>query len=368
MIKICILPGDGVGPEVTREAVKVLHSVFDMIEEDIDLLEAEIGGEAIDACGVPLPAKSLDGAFESHAVLLGAVGGEKWDDLPAEIKPEQGLLKLRKQLDLYANIRPVKTWPLIAQASPLKNVAEGAIRPDLVFVRELSSGIYFGEPRYRDTAEDGSKFAVDTLMYSATEVERVAKSAFILAQKRKNKVTSVDKANVLETSRLWRETVEQTARSFPEVALEHLYVDNCAMQLIKRPQEFDVILTGNMFGDILSDLASVFPGSIGFLPSASKGTKGIDLYEPVHGSAPTIAGKDEVNPVAAILCGAMLMRETLGRDDLGALIEESVDRILKTGYCTKDVCMDSNQANLVKTSEMGDLIVDQIKERGKASG
>lgn len=352
--KVAVLPGDGIGPEVTREAVKVLSSV----RSDIVFEDALVGGAAIDDSGEPLPSSTLDLCRSADAVLLGAVGGPKWDKIePPTRRPEIGaLLPLRRELNLFANIRPAKTLGPLVHASPLK---EGRNMVDLVVMRELTGGIYFGQPRER---RDGGDTAVDTCIYSRSEIERIAHRAFQLAKSRRKNVVSVDKANVLETSRLWRETVDQVGRGYEDVSLSHMLIDNCAMQLIRDPGQFDVILTENMFGDILSDEASMITGSLGLLPSASvsdpKGSVVFGLYEPVHGSAPDIAGQDRANPLAAILSGAMLLEITVG-DVAGARrIEQAVEKALSDGNRTADIY--EAGTHLVGCTAMGDLVVERL--------
>lgn len=327
--RITVLPGDGVGPEVTAEAVACLKAVAERFGHRFEFQKALIGGAAVDATGDPLPAATLDLCRISDAVLLGAVGGPAWDRHPRNQRPESGLLRLRQALGLYANLRPVAVHPALEDASPLKpEVVRGT---DLMFVRELSGGLYFGEPRsYTDDA------AVNTLPYTRTEIERVAKVAFELALGRRKSLVSVDKANVLETSRLWRKVVDDLAPGYPEVKVQHAYVDSFAMALITRPRDFDVVLTENLFGDILSDEAAVLAGSLGLLPSASLGGT-VGLFEPIHGSAPDIAGQDRANPIGAILSAAMLLRHGLHLEAEALAIESAVDRVLKAGHGTGDL-------------------------------
>lgn len=353
-LKVAVLAGDGIGPEVTAEAVKVLQAV----RSDLTFESALVGGAAYDETGSPLPTATLDLCRAADAVLLGAVGGPKWDHLePANLRPEVGaLLPLRSELGLYANVRPAKTLRALLGASPLKG-ERGLV--DLVVMRELTGGIYFGRPRER--RENGT-VAVDTCLYSRSEVERITLRAFEVARRRKNHVVSVDKANVLETSRLWREVVSELAEKNPDVSVSHMLVDNCAMQLVRDPQQFDVILTENMFGDILSDEASMITGSLGLLPSASlsepKEGRPFGLYEPVHGSAPDIAGQGRANPIAAILSAAMLLRFSLG-DDAGAdRIEAAVETALDEGLRTADIF--EKGTKIASTSEMGDAIAAKV--------
>jgi 3-isopropylmalate dehydrogenase len=351
-VKIAVLPGDGIGPEVIAEAVKVLKSVAQTYGHEFAFREGLVGGAAIDAVGNPLPAETLQLCQESDAVLFGAVGGPKWDDPLAAVRPEQGILGLRKGLELFANLRPVKVYPELIEASPLK--AEIITGVDLVVVRELTGGIYFGQPRVESTER-----AVDTMIYTHAEVERIAHVAFRLARGRRRKVTSVDKANVLACSRLWRHVVDEVARNYPDVELEHLLVDAAAMHLLKRPRDFDVIVTANMFGDILTDEASMLAGSMGLLPSASLRGDDFGLYEPIHGSAPDIAGQGIANPLAAILSAAMLLRHSLKLEAEAAAVERAVAAVLKQGYRTRDIAEGAKQ--LVGTQEMGDLIKSKIQ-------
>ncbi len=345
--KIALIRGDGIGPEIIEEAVKVLDAVCVMENIKLDYQEYLMGGIAYDILGDPLPEETLKGAKNCDAVLFGAVGGEKWDSLPQEKRPEAGLLGIRKELEVFANIRPVKVYEELTEASTLKpEVVKGV---DLVVVRELVGGIYFGEPRAKN--EDK---ALNTMVYTKDEIKRIAKVAFDMAKKRKNKVVSVDKANVLEVSAFWRECVEEVAKDFREVTLEHMYVDNAAMQLIRKPSQFDIILTNNIFGDILSDEASMISGSIGLLPSASIGEK-YALFEPIHGSAPDIAGQGIANPIAAILSAAMMLKYWLNEKEAAKRIEKAVKDVLKEGYRTKDIG-DFDAKEIVSTTEMGSLI------------
>lgn len=358
MPTIAVLAGDGIGPEVTAEAVKVLEA----IKPSLEFKSAFVGGIAYDKFGHPLPPETLALCKAAEGVLFGAVGGPKWEAVqPAELRPEVGaLLALRSELNLYANVRPAKTWKPLLGASPLKGT-RGLV--DLVVVRELTGGIYFGKPRER---RDGGNTAVDTCIYQRFEIERIALRAFEVARTRKREVVSVDKNNVLETSRLWREVVSEVAAKNHDVKLTHMLVDNCAMQLVREPGQFDVILTENMFGDILSDEASMVTGSLGLLPSASlgddRGEAVFGLYEPVHGSAPDIAGQGRANPIAAILSAAMLLRHTLG-DNQGALrVEQAVEHVLEAGLRTPDIF--ENGTKLVSTKEMGDAIAFKIGAGG----
>lgn len=351
MIRIALIPGDGIGPEVIAQAVRIIRRIGTLTRLSFEFVELKAGGDAIDKFGEPLPKKTLDVAMQSNVVLLGAVGGPKWDALPYELRPEQALLGLRKSLMLFANIRPAKMFKSLISASSLKEkFVEGV---DLVVVRELTGGIYFGKPS--GIFEEGNvRYGINTMSYSEDEVERIAAMAFDLARKRRNKVTSVDKANILHTSMLWRDVVNQVHRSsYTDVILEHMYVDNAAMQLVRNPKQFDVILTENMFGDILSDEASMLTGSIGMLPSASIGEK-YALYEPVHGSAPDIAGKGIANPIASILSVGMIFDYTLDKPEWGKKVFEAVEFVLNEGYRTVDIT--SPGTTTVSTEKMGQLI------------
>ncbi len=353
MSRILVIPGDGIGVEVTDVGVSVLKAAGEKNGIEFTLDTELFGGCSIDACGVPATEEVLEKARRSDAVLLGAVGGPEWENLPHDLKPEKGLLELRKQLDTFANLRPAVVYPALADASSLKKeVVEGV---DLMVVRELTSGIYFGEPRGIDK---GAQVGFNTLRYSTAEIERVARVAFEIARKRKKKVTSVDKSNVLESMVLWRDTVGAVRdREFPEIEIEHLYVDNAAMQLIRRPRDFDVILAGNMFGDIISDEAAQLTGSLGMLPSASVGN-GAAIYEPVHGSAPDIAGKDIANPIAAVLSASMMLRYSFHMDAAAERIEDAVRKVLDEGYRTADIYQKGKTK--VGTAEMGDLILARL--------
>lgn len=353
--KIAVIAGDGIGPEVVAEAEKVLKRTEELYGYRFELEHGLFGGIAIDERGTPLPDDTLKMCKEADAVLLGAVGGPKWDDNPKELRPETGLLGIRKELGLFSNIRPAKVFDCLLDASTIKReVLEGT---DLIVVRELTGGIYFGE-KYRHQTEHGQQ-AVDTCAYNVMEIERIVRQAFEIARKRRKKLASVDKANVLETSRLWREVVNRVAPEYPDVELEHILVDNCAMQLLRRPASFDVIVTENMFGDILSDEAAMLTGSIGMLASASLGEGSFGLYEPVHGSAPDIAGQGLANPIATILSVALMFQLTLGMHDAAVSIENAVKSVLDAGYRTADIATDRSQA--VSTSKMGDLIVEAMK-------
>ncbi|MBQ5531557.1 MAG: 3-isopropylmalate dehydrogenase [Kiritimatiellae bacterium] len=354
-MKIAVLPGDGVGPEIVREALRVLDAVARRSGHTFEIAEHPVGGAAHDLCGDCLPAATLAAAKDADAVLLGAVGGPKWDSLPAAERPERrALLTLRKELGLYGNLRPVKVWPALKGASPLKDeIVSGGI--DLLVVRELTGGAYFGE---KLRSADG-RSAYDVTPYSVPEIERIALLAFESARRRRGRVTSVDKANVLETSRLWRETVTRLhAAKYSDVELDHMYVDNAAMQLVRSPARFDVLLTENMFGDILSDEASQIAGSIGMLPSASLGKGGRGLYEPIHGSAPDIAGRGIANPIATILSAAMMLRYTFGLDAEADGIERAVGEVLASGIRTADIAAPG--VNTVSTTKMGTAIAEVL--------
>lgn len=353
--KIVVLPGDGIGLEVTAEAVKVLRAVGQGVGVGFEFEEALCGGAAIDAHGTPIPGATLDLCRTAAAILFGAVGGPKWDDLPPEQRPERGLLALRKELDLFANLRPAKLFPMLVDASPLKrSVVEGT---DLLVIRELTGGLYFGEPRGIEKIQGGMR-GINSMIYTTPEIERVARLAFEVARKRRRKLTSVDKANVLAVSRLWRQVVTEVSRDYPDVTLEHMLVDNCAMQLILNPLQFDTLVTENTFGDILSDEAAVLAGSMGMLPSASLGGK-TALYEPVHGTAPDIAGRDLANPIAAILSAAMLLRYSLDLPAEAERVETAVLRVLEKGYRTKDI--HSQGTTPVGCRRMGELIVRELE-------
>ncbi|WP_400242684.1 3-isopropylmalate dehydrogenase [Niallia sp. JL1B1071] len=355
--RIAVLPGDGIGPEIVAGAVKILQTIGTLYSHQFELTFADIGGCATDKTGTPLPNETITICKNSDAILLGAVGGPQWDSLPVEKRPEQGLLKIRKALNLFANLRPTTCYESLAVASPLKkDIIEGV---DLIVVRELTGGIYFGTPSER-TVIDGKPGAVDTLQYKNEEIERVIEKAFEIARTRSKKVTSVDKANVLETSRVWREIANQVAEKYPDVLLEHMLVDNAAMQLIRNPKQFDVIVTENMFGDILSDEASVLTGSLGMLASSSLSEAGPYLYEPIHGSAPDIAGENIANPLATILSVSMMLRLSFQLDKEAAIIEEAVNNVLNKGYRTRDIL--SPNSTIVSTTEMVESVNKEIFE------
>jgi 3-isopropylmalate dehydrogenase len=355
--KIALLGGDGIGQEVTPEARRVLEVVGKATGASFEFETALIGGAAIDATGEPLPPSTLRLCEQSDAILFGAVGGPKWDHLPQEQKPERGLLGLRKELDLFANLRPARCFPMLVDASPLKrSVVENT---DIMVIRELTGGLYFGEPRGREEFADGGARAVNTMAYTSREIERVARVAFDVAMKRKKRLASVDKANVLVVSQLWREVVTRVAKDYPQVQLEHVLVDNCAMALVHKPTHFDTIVTENTFGDILSDEAAILAGSMGMLPSASMGGSG-GLYEPVHGTAPDIAGQGVANPIAAILSAGMLLRYSLNKGTDADRIDAAVLRVLEQGYRTRDI--HGPETKLVGTREMGDLISTEVEK------
>lgn len=355
MARIALLPGDGIGQEIVPQAVRVLKHIAPKFNLNLEFQEALVGGAAIDAVGVPLPEDTLNLCKNSDAVLLGAVGGPKWDNLPVHLRPEgAALLGLRKELNLFTNIRPVKMLPALLKASTLKEEVLNGV--DLVVFRELTGGLYFGERGRREV--NGQVEAFDTLVYSVPEIQRIARIGFEAAQRRKGKLCSVDKANILESSRLWRETVNEMAKEFSDVELTHMYVDNCAMQLVRNPLQFDVIITENMFGDILTDLASMLGGSIGMLASASLGGK-VGMYEPAHGSAPDIAGQNKANPLATILSAAMLLRYSLNQDEAAIRIENAVQKVLDEGYRTGDIY--EKGTTLVGTVEMTDLVLKNLK-------
>lgn len=355
--KITVLKGDGIGPEVVEQALKVLDSVCKKYNHNFEYIDALIGGVAIDKFGVPLPDETLNLAKSSDAVLLGAVGDWKYDTLDPAIRPEKGLLGIRKGLGLFANLRPVKIFDELISSSPLKeNIVKDT---DIMIVRELTGGVYFGEPK-GEGIKNGEKSGFNTMIYTESEVRRIAKVAFDIAMKRNKKVCSVDKANVLDVSRFWREIVIEVSKDYPEVELSHMYVDNAAMQLIINPRQFDVLLTSNLFGDILSDEASVLSGSLGLLPSASLSGEDAGMFEPCHGSAPNFKGLDKLNPIATILSAAMMLKYGFDMKEEYESIEKAVDEILKQGYRTEDIFKDEKTEKLVGTNKMGDLIAKQI--------
>lgn len=349
--RVAVLPGDGIGPEVTEAAVKVLQVIGRRFNHTFEFGYGLIGGAAVDEHNSPLPKETIELCQTSDAVLLGAVGGPKWDQQPTHLRPEKGLLAIRKHFDLYANLRPVMAIPSLLHASPLKE--EVAKDVDMLIVRELTGGLYFGEPSRRT-----EKSALDTLVYTREEIERIVVKSFELARLRRGKVTSVDKENVLESSKLWREVVEEKKKLYPDVEVEHMLVDSAAMQLVTNPSAFDVIVTENMFGDILSDEASVITGSLGVLPSASIGRDGFGLYEPVHGSAPTIAGQGKANPAATILSVAMMLKYSFGMETEAAAIEEAVNVVFEDGFFTADLASPGNR--VLSTEDWTRKVVDEL--------
>ena len=355
--KITLLPGDGIGPEITNVTRRILDLVSSQFGFELKFQEMPFGGSAIDSDGIPFPDKTLQECKNSDAVLLAAIGDPKYDELPRDKRPETGLLNLRSSLDLFANIRPVKIIPSLTKASSLKE--EFVREVDLVVVRELTSGIYFGEPKGRIKTEKGER-AFNTMTYTSEEVNRIAEIAFQLAQQRNKKVCSVDKANVLDVSQLWREETILVSNKYKEVQLTHQYVDNAAMQLVRNPSQFDVILTGNLFGDILSDIAAMLTGSIGMLPSASLTLDGPGVFEPVHGSAPDIAGKDIANPIAMLLSAAMMLKIAFNEKKAGNYLENAINEILTQGYRTSDL-NSSGTGKQVGCSQMGELIAEKLK-------
>lgn len=354
--QIVVLPGDGIGKEISESAKLVLDRIAEEFNHTFTYLNHAIGGDAIDQFGVPLPDETVEACKSADAVLLGAVGGEKWDNIPVHLRPEQGLLAIRKQLGLFANLRPVKGFSPLLHASPLKeNIINGS---DILIVRELTGGLYFGKPSER--RENGNA-AIDTLYYTREEIERIVEKGFESAQIRSKHLTSVDKANVLETSRLWREVVNEKSKDYPDVKVEHLLVDAAAMKLITEPSKFDVIVTENMFGDILSDEASVLTGSLGMLPSASLGKEGVGLFEPAHGSAPDIANQDIANPLGMILSAALMLRHSFGLESEARLIEGAVEEALNQGYYTADLHIEDGRK--VGTKEMTQKIIDNLSNK-----
>ena len=360
---IAVLPGDGIGPEVISESIKVLEAIGNRFNHDFEIESGRVGGNAIDDYGTPLPQETIDTCKDSDAILSGAVGGPKWEDPNADVRPEDGILAIRKSLGLIANLRPVKVYPALINSSPLKpEFLEGV---DMMVLRELTGGLYFGKPKKRWNTSRGRR-GVDTLKYTESEIERILRVGFELAMERRKKLTSVDKQNVLESSRLWREIAIEVGKDYPEVELDHVLVDNAAMQLIRNPSDFDVIVSENTFGDILTDEASVLSGSMGMLPSASlsslPGKSGrrtkVSLYEPIHGSAPDIAGKGIANPIGCILSTAMMLRLSFGMNDEADAIEKSVDAALAEGYRTADIASDGGSE--VNTSTMGNVISGSI--------
>ncbi|AFZ31146.1 3-isopropylmalate dehydrogenase [Gloeocapsa sp. PCC 7428] len=354
--RITLLPGDGIGPEIMLVAVDVLKVVGKQLDIRFEFQEALIGGAAIDATGEPLPPTTLEMCKDSDAVLLAAIGGYKWDNLPRHLRPETGLLGLRAGLGLFANLRPAKILPQLIDASSLKpEVVDGV---DIMVVRELTGGVYFGQPKGIFTTETGEKRGVNTMAYTEAEIDRIGRVAFETAQKRQGKLCSVDKANVLEVSQLWRDRITQLATEYPDVELSHMYVDNAAMQLVRYPKQFDTIVTGNLFGDILSDAAAMLTGSIGMLPSASLGASGPGVFEPVHGSAPDIAGQDKANPLAQVLSAAMMLRYGLNQPIAADRIENAVLQVLDRGDRTGDIM--SPGMNLLGCQAMGEALIEVL--------
>ncbi len=355
-INICILPGDGIGPEIMTEACKVLVAVGKKFNHNISIDEAAIGGIAIDSCGTPLPGETIQACKKADAVLLGAVGGPKWDNIDPVIRPERGLLGIRKELGLFANLRPAKLFPQLKGACFLRpDIVENGL--DVLVIRELTGGIYFGNPRGIEERK-GLRTGFNTMVYDEKEVARIATVAFEAARKRSKQLCSVDKANVLDVSRLWREVVSEVAKDFPDITLSHMYVDNAAMQLVRDPGQFDVIVTGNLFGDILSDAAGCITGSIGMLPSASFGKGNPGLYEPIHGSAPDIAGQDMANPLATLLSVAMMFRHSFDLEQEAVTIENAVSAVLDAGWRTSDIA--EPDVKKARCSQMGELVLSHI--------
>ena len=354
---IAVIRGDGIGPEIVNEAIKVLDVIAEKYGHTFSYTDADMGGCAIDKYGDPLPQHELDKCLKADSVLLGAVGGPKWDGVPGNMRPEKGLLRIRAGMGVYSNNRPAKIWPQLASASPLKpEIVEKGI--DFIIVRELIGGIYFGEHK---TYEQGEKVSEDVMKYSESEIERIGRIGFETARKRRKKLCSVEKSNVLDTSRLWKSVMHRLAGEYPDVELSDMLVDNCAMQIVKDPSQFDVIVTENMFGDILSDEASMITGSIGMIPSSSLGATSNGLYEPIHGSAPDIAGKDVANPIGTILSAAMMLRFSFDMPAEADDIEAAVGKVLSEGYRTGDIMSSEDGLKLTKCSEMGDLICRAIK-------
>ena len=351
---ILVLSGDGIGPEVCHEAIKVLNHLNDLYKLDIVIEESAVGGSAYEEFGNPLPEDTLKTAKGADAILLGAVGGPKWDNIDYELRPERALLGLRAELDLFANLRPAILSKYLSDSSSLKSDKVQDL--NLLIVRELTGGIYFGEPRGRSKSGDS---AFNTMIYSKTEIARIGRIAFEAAQKRNKNLCSVDKANVLEVSVLWREVISQLSEEYPDVELSHMLVDNAAMQLVRDPKQFDVIVTGNLFGDILSDIAAMLTGSIGMLPSASLNSENKGMYEPVHGSAPDISGKELANPIAAILSVAMMLKYSFNMNEASSAIENSIQEVLSEGYRTYD--LEGSKKNKLSTSELGNKIIEKMK-------
>lgn len=356
--KIAVIRGDGIGPEIIGEALKVLDRIAQLYGHEFEYVDVDMGGCAIDKWGDPLPQQMLQRCIDSDSVLLGAVGGPKWNDVPGTMRPEKGLLRLRAGMGVYSNNRPAKIWPQLASASPLKKeIVEKGI--DFIIVRELIGGIYFGAHETRE--ENGEKVALDELRYTESEIERIGRIGFETARKRQRRLCSVEKSNVLDSSRLWKSVMHRLAAEYPDVALSDMLVDNCAMQIVKDPSQFDVIVTENMFGDILSDEASMITGSIGMIPSSSLGATACGLYEPIHGSAPDIAGKDIANPIGTILAAAMMLRYSFDMRKEAGSIESAVGAVLDAGYRTGDILPADSACTKVGCREMGKLIVDRLQ-------
>ncbi len=355
MSKVLILSGDGIGQEIITQALKVIDCLNADFNLDMTLEHGLVGGSAYDETGFPLPQATLDVVHECDSILLGAVGGYQWESLTRDLRPERGLLGLRAEMDLFSNLRPAILYPQLASASTLKKEVVSGL--DLMIVRELVGGIYFGKPRGIEV-RDGQKYGFNTATYYESEIRRIGHSAFKIAQLRNKRVCSVDKANVLEVCELWREVMTDVAKDYPDVEFSHMYVDNAAMQLVKAPKQFDVIVTSNLFGDVLSDCAAMLTGSIGMLPSASLNQDGFGMYEPIHGSAPDIAGKDIANPLATVLSVAMMLRYSLNQIDLALKIEVAVNTVLNKGYRTQDIATEGD--TVVGTNEMGDLVVEAL--------
>jgi len=356
--KIAVLPGDGIGPEIVNEAIKILACLRDERGFDVELENGLVGGIAYDQTGSPLPEQTLKLARDADSILLGAVGGPKWEPLDYSVRPERGLLGLRSELNLYANLRPALLYPELQDASTLKPEVVSGL--DIMIIRELTGGIYFGEPRGVRTLENGERQGYNTLVYSESEIRRIAHNAFQIAEKRNRRVCSVDKANVLECTELWREVITEVGKQYNTIELTHMYVDNAAMQLVRNPKQFDVMVTGNLFGDILSDCAAMLTGSIGMLPSASLDQAGKGMYEPIHGSAPDITGKGIANPLATILSVSMMLRYSFDEIQLADCIEQAVDQALKSGLRTADIASPGTQT--VSTSDMGDAVVEALRK------
>ncbi len=355
--RVLVLPGDHIGPEVVAQARRVLEQVASDFGLGLELEEGLIGGAALEASGVPLPDRTLEQARQAEAILLGAVGGPQWDQVARELRPERGLLKIRAELGLFGNLRPAILYPQLAAASSLRPEVVAGL--DILIVRELTGGIYFGEPRGIRTLENGERQGYNTYVYSESEIERIGRLAFESARKRNGRLCSVDKSNVLEVTVLWREVMERLAADYPDVELSHMYVDNAAMQLVRDPRQFDVVVTGNMFGDILSDAAAMLTGSIGMLPSASLDVNSRGMYEPCHGSAPDISGQNIANPLATILSVAMMLRYSLAAPAAAGAIEAAVSRVLDRGLRTPDICTPEDQR--VGTVEMGDAVIEALQ-------